>query len=135
MNRVRGSLSNRPQVARSTRLPGRERPWRYGPQPPTVAIAPTRVRHPPTRERLLAIAVAVVRVLAGQPGISARRLRVAVRVVLGRCTDGDTDAAVDLLGDAVLRDFGPRGAHRFSLDMGKVPSEVLAGLPSAEGAT
>jgi hypothetical protein len=135
MNRVRGSLSTRPQVARPTRLPARERPWRYGPRPPTVAIAPTRERRPPTRERLLVVAVAVVRVLTGQPGISARRLRVAVRLLLGPCTDGDTDAAVNLLGDAVLCDFGPRGAYRFSLDMGRVPSEVLSHLSLADGAT
>jgi hypothetical protein len=42
---------------------------------------------------------------------------------------------VDLLGDAVLCDFGPRGAYRFSVDMGKVPSDVLARLPLAEGAS
>jgi hypothetical protein len=87
-----------------------------------------RVRNPPTHERLLVVAVAIVRVLTAQPGIGVRKVRVAVRAVLGPCTDGDTDAALELLDSALLCKLGARGAYQFTLDMSKVPSDVLVRL-------
>jgi hypothetical protein len=83
---------------------------------------------PKRRERLLVVAVAIVRVLAMRPGVSLRKLRVGVRAVLGRCTDGDTDAALDLLGAGVCFDDGPRGAWRLTLEPKCLPAEVLAAL-------
>jgi hypothetical protein len=80
------------------------------------------------RERLFPIAVVVAQVLVTQAGISLRRLRVAVRSLLGRCTDGDTDAALLLLGEGVRYTVGPRSTHQYALDMGKLPSDVLARL-------
>src|SRR5208282_1210886 len=65
------------------------------------------------RDRLVAVAAAVVRVLKAQPGIGVRKMRAAVRKVLGHCADADTDAAVFLLGLAVQRSIGARGAHRY----------------------
>ncbi len=101
--------SNRVQPPRLTGTVRFARPMFRRSEPPTVA-APARVRNPPTRDRLLTVAVAVVQVLTAQPGIGLRKLRTAVRAVLGPCTDGDTDAALHLLGEAVqCEDERPRG--------------------------
>jgi KaiC/GvpD/RAD55 family RecA-like ATPase len=77
-------------------------------------------------DRLLVVAVAVVQVLAVQPGIGIVKLRAAVRAKRGRCTDGDTDAAVALLGKGVRVTPGTRGAHHHTLDVARLPPEVLA---------
>jgi hypothetical protein len=78
------------------------------------------------RERLIPIAAVIVEVLKAQSGIGLRKLRVAVRNRLGRCTDADTDAALYLLGAAIERTVGPRGAHQYAIEMAKVPPVVLA---------
>jgi hypothetical protein len=78
------------------------------------------------RERLLNVAVAIVQLLAAQPGLSARRLRAAVRAKLGRASDSDVDAAVELLGAGVVRKQGRRGAYHYALDVSHVPPAVLA---------
>ncbi len=121
------------QPTRAPRLVWRAQPAFPRPQRPTLAF-PARVRHPPTRERLLVVSGAIVTVLTAQPGISLRTLRASVRVVLGRCTDGDTDAALDLLGEGVRFDDGPRGAWKLTLDMSKAPPEVLVALAVRGGA-
>jgi hypothetical protein len=78
------------------------------------------------RERLIPIAAVVVEVLKSQPGIGLRKLRGVVRSMRGRCTDADTDAALYLLGAAVERTIGLRGAHHYAIDPAKVPPDVLA---------
>ena len=77
-------------------------------------------------ERLLVVAAAVVQVLAVQSGLGIVKLRAQVRAKLGRCTDGDTDAAVALLGEGVCCTKGNRGAHHHTLDMARLPPEVRA---------
>jgi len=79
---------------------------------------------PLRRERLLAIAAAVVEALTARPGMSSRKLRAAVRVALGHCADGDTDAAVRLLGEGVRRVSAARNAYALTLDPEKVPPDV-----------
>jgi len=76
------------------------------------------------RERLLPVAAAVVHVLLKRPRMSLRKVRTAVRGVLGRCTDANTDAALRLLGPSVRRVAARRGAHELSIDMDQVPLEV-----------
>ncbi len=76
------------------------------------------------RGRLLEVAAAVVEVLSAQPGIGTVKLRAAVRAKLGHCTDGDTDAAVELLGRAVTCTPGKRGALHHTLDVSAVPPDV-----------
>jgi hypothetical protein len=87
---------------------------------------------PRCRDRLLVVATAVVAVLTAQPGISLRRLRIGVRAALGSCSDPDTDAAVELLGDSVSFSDGPRGAWRLTIDPSRVPAEVAACLKQRE---
>lgn len=77
-------------------------------------------------ERLAAVAGAVVEVLAeGRVG-SQRKLRDAVRRLLGACSDGDVDAAVELLGRCVRRTIGVRGATVYALDVKALPYEWRA---------
>jgi hypothetical protein len=78
------------------------------------------------RAQLLPVAAAVVQVLSKAPSMSLRKLRIAVRGVLGRCTDGNTDLAVRLLGPSVQRVVSGRRAHQLTLDLDKVPSDVAA---------
>jgi hypothetical protein len=122
--------SNRVQPPRLTGTVRFARPMFRRPER-LAAARPERVRNPPTRERLLAVAVAVVQVLTARPGIGVRKLRTAVRAVLGPCTDGDTDAALHLLGEAVQCEDGPRGSYRFTLDMSQVPPDVQSRLGAA----
>lgn len=60
--------------------------------------------------------------------MSVRKVRIAVRGVLGRCTDADTDAALRLLGPSVRRTAARRRAHELSVDMDQVPPEVRTSL-------
>jgi len=83
---------------------------------------------PQLRERLLVVAAAVIRVLSLQPAISLRKLRVGVRAALGRCTDADTDAAVELLGEGICFDDGPRGAWEITLDPSRIPADLIPAL-------
>ena len=55
---------------------------------------------------------------------SQRMLRAAVRGVLGRCSDGDVDAAVEVLGACVRRTTGGRGATKYTLDVARLPPEL-----------
>jgi hypothetical protein len=96
------------------------------PGSPTVARLRATVAERGERARLVAVAVAVVRVLSQQPGLSLRKLRASVRSVLGHCTDADTDAAVELLGPGVQRSEGERGASLHTLVIERVPRNVLA---------
>jgi hypothetical protein len=97
---------------------------------PDPKFSGTWVPDPQRRERLIPIAAVVAQVLKTQSGIGLRKLRVAVRGALGRCTDADTDAAVYLLGEAVERTMGSRGAHRYAIDLAMVPADVLARFAS-----
>lgn len=92
-----------------------------------IAEASTET-HETESERLVRVATAVVQVLSRRPGISLRKLRLAVRGVLIRCTDRNTDAAVEFLGDAIERQPGLRGAHRLTVEIEKVPQQVRARL-------
>lgn len=76
------------------------------------------------RERLLPIAAAVVQVLLKGPSMSLRKVRIAVRGVLGRCTDANTDAALRLLGPSVQRVAPSRRGHQLSINYDKVPLDV-----------
>jgi hypothetical protein len=58
---------------------------------------------------------AVIEVLAQGRVESQRKLRDAVRRTLGCCSDGDVDAAVELLGRHVRRSIGRRGATQYTL--------------------
>lgn len=80
------------------------------------------------REKLIPVAAAIAHVLTVRPGIGVRRLRAAVRDVLRRCTDADTDAALYLLGEGVERNVATRGAHEYRVDIDRVPVEVRAYL-------
>ena len=66
---------------------------------------------------------AVVQVLANGGASSQRKLRGAVRELLGHCTDGDVDAAVEILGASIRRSSGPRGATRYGIDLNRLPVE------------
>jgi hypothetical protein len=66
-------------------------------------------------ERLSAVMYAVIEVLAQGRVDSQRKLRDAVRRVLGCCSDGDVDAAVELLRGHVRRSIGARGATQYAL--------------------
>jgi hypothetical protein len=68
--------------------------------------------------------MAVIRVLAEHPVASQRQLRSAVRELLGRCSDGDVDAAVQLLGTCVMRTRRGRGATHYKLDVQALPPEL-----------
>jgi hypothetical protein len=81
-------------------------------------------------ERLGQVLVTVVQVLAASPVRSQTKLRRAVRKVLGQCSDGDVDAAVQLLGAAVKRSTGSRGATVYRLDFDALPHELKARLPN-----
>lgn len=76
-------------------------------------------------ERVARVMVAVVQVLGQGPVQSQRKLRAAVREVVGRCSDGDVDGAVELLGPCVRRATGTeRGATRYRLEMHALPPEL-----------
>src|SRR5580704_9451078 len=72
-------------------------------------------------ERLTGVAKAVLHVLAQGRVNSQRKLRAAVREALGRCSDGDVDAAVELLDAYVQRTSGARGATQYSLVAVRLP--------------
>src|SRR4029077_5114001 len=75
-------------------------------------------------ERLVAVVRAVIEILAqGQIG-SLPKLRDAVRRELGSCSDGDVDAAVELLGRGVRRTIGARGATQYALNAVDLPPEL-----------
>ena len=76
------------------------------------------------RATLLPIAAAIVHVLSSRPRMSLRKVRIAVRGVLGRCTDANTDAALRLLGPSVQRVPARRRAHELSIDIDKVPMDI-----------
>ena len=80
------------------------------------------------RARLLPIAAAVVQVVSAQPRLGVRKIRAAVRAAIGRTTDADTDAAMYLLGAALQRTIGYRGAHHYVIDPTKIPNDVLPHL-------
>lgn len=85
------------------------------------------------RQRLIPTLAAVVQVLTTEPGLGVRKIRAAVRSLLGRCADADTDAALHMLGPAILRTVGAHGAHRYVVDMAKVPRDVLAHFAASDG--
>jgi hypothetical protein len=76
-------------------------------------------------ERLASVSLAVLQVLAQGRVPSLRKLRFAVRERLGRCSDGDVDAAVELLGGCLVRSPGPRGATGFALNLERLSPELL----------
>lgn len=75
---------------------------------PDPDFAGSWIPDPERRKKLLTIETAIVRVLTASPGIGMRKLRAAVRGLVGRCTDADTDAAICVLGPAVRREIGFR---------------------------
>jgi hypothetical protein len=100
----------------------RYRGWSY-PRPPWKRRLDAKrllAEHP---DRLAAVAGAIVEVLAeGRVG-SQRKLRDAVRRLLGSCSDGDVDAAVELLGRCVRRTPGLRGATEYTLNVRALPPD------------
>jgi hypothetical protein len=86
-------------------------------------------------ERLAGVVAAVVAALADGPAPSLRKLRSTVRAALGRCSDGDVDAAVELLGACVRRTRGLRGATRYTLDVDALPREFRERLAQRAGKT
>ena len=75
-------------------------------------------------DRLAGVLLAVVQVLARGCMTSQRKLRAAVREELGCCSDGDVDAAVELLDAYVQRTTGTRGATHYTLEVDRLPSEL-----------
>jgi replicative DNA helicase len=97
----------------------------YEPPPaPTAADRDTAAK-----SRVIADAVAVARVLLTSPGQTVRQLRGAACAATGM-GNARTDAAVALLGEAVIRGSGPRGAMPMSLDASRLSAAVRAGLES-----
>lgn len=86
------------------------------------------------RRKVLVVAAVVVQVLTARPGIGVRQLRAGVRVLLGQCADGDTDAALYVLGNGVELSLGTRGAHQYRVALEKVPADVRAQLATLEAA-
>lgn len=84
-------------------------------------------------ERVGSVAAAVVTALADAPATSLRKLRSIVRAALGRCSDGDVDAAVELLGACIKRTRGPRGATCYALDVHALPREFREQLAQRTG--
>jgi len=76
----------------------------------------------------LRVAAAAADILAMRPGLSLRSLRAELRVALGGCGHGRADAGLAVLGSAVVRCDGSRGAVAHYLDGTRVPSDVLAEL-------
>ena len=91
------------------------------------------------RVKLLGVAAAVAHILAPKlagGGLTARGLRAAVRAKLGRCRNADIDAAVALLGPAVVIEPGRGNAQLHRLDRDQLHADVVmrAGpLPSPGG--
>lgn len=75
-------------------------------------------------ERLTRVVAAVIDALVKAPAPSLRKLRSTVRATLGRCSDGDVDAAVELLGACIKRTRGARGATQYALDVDALPREL-----------
>lgn len=82
-------------------------------------------------ERIAQVLVAVLQVLTAGPARSQTKLRREVRKTVGQCSDGDVDAAVQLLGVGVKRSRGSRGATVYRLDLEALPEEVRSQLAHA----
>ncbi len=81
-------------------------------------------------ERMVRVATGLLQVLARGPVPSLRKLRGAVRAQLGQCSDGDVDAAVELLGACLERTEGPRGATRYRLLPNRLPPQLRRYFPA-----
>lgn len=103
--------------------PRRPISWPH-PRPPWKrrVIARQLLREHP--ERVATVVRTVIEILAQGPVSSLRKLRDAVRRKLGGCSDGDVDAAVELLGRGVHRTIGARGATQHALNALALPSEL-----------
>jgi len=75
-------------------------------------------------QRIASVMFAVIEALAEAPAPSLRALRSTVRTSLGRCSDGDVDAVVVLLGACIKRTKGSRGATRYALQVSALPREL-----------
>lgn len=93
---------------------------------PTVYDAPranSGDRDATARDRVATDAAAVASVLAAKPGLGVRDLRSAVRAGSGFGSDR-VDAALALLGSAVVCGLGPRNSKPMSLDRSLLPESV-----------
>jgi hypothetical protein len=79
------------------------------------------------REKVAQDARAVARALRGQPGLTVRGLRSAVKAATGAGHDR-VDAAVALLGSAIVKGKGARGATPLTLDASLLPESILKEL-------
>jgi hypothetical protein len=76
-----------------------------------------------------AAALALVRVLARSPGRPTRELPGALRAELGQCSSDLASAALELLGNAIVKRDGARGAKLVYLVGSNLPESTLAALP------
>lgn len=93
--------------------------------------APKPDRGTAQRDRCARDAVAVARVLLGQPTLGVNKLRAAVRSAAGIGNQRIEDA-LTLLGPALLRVAGPRNSQALSLDPSKLPSVIKQLLEAPE---
>ncbi len=82
-------------------------------------------------ERVWTDAEAVAKALIAKPGSTVRGLRAAVRASTGVGNDR-VDAGVQILGAAVVRSKGPRGATPMSLDLAALPPRIREALRSTD---
>lgn len=97
---------------------------------PPVTDGPS-ARNERKREQVAQDAVAVARILKERPGLGIRKLRVAVRAATGIGHDR-VDAAVDLLGSAVVVGDGPRNAKPMTLDLATLPDAIRAEMEASK---
>jgi KaiC/GvpD/RAD55 family RecA-like ATPase len=97
--------------------------------PPPVALRPDRDQR--AKERIVADAAAVARVLADKPGLGVRDLRSAVRVASGIGSER-VEAALTLLGAAIVVGSAPRNAKPMRLDPQHVPPEVQRAMGASK---
>jgi len=77
--------------------------------------------------QVAADAVALARVLLESPGIGVRGLRAAFRSRSGAGVER-MEAALASLGDAVVREAGPRNSQRLTLDINQLSDAIRAEL-------
>ena len=100
---------------------------RYEPEP---EAPPAERKVARTKAETAADARAVVAVLQRQPGLKARELRAAMRAAAGIGHDR-VDAALALLGPAVMREPGPNRAQHMSVDLSRLSEDERKALEVA----
>jgi hypothetical protein len=79
------------------------------------------------KDRAISDAAAIALALLAQPGMGLRELRGAARAANGMGHDR-VDAALSVIGDALLKGSGPRGATPMSIDRDRLPESVLSAM-------